>query len=56
MFHLILEEVPLEVDVLDLLAIMCVMRVCNRALVVFRDGSCTVDGLVEDLPHELAEV
>jgi hypothetical protein len=49
-------EVPLEPEVFGLPADQCDLRVNDCALVALVDGDCSVDGLVEDLPHKLAEV
>jgi hypothetical protein len=49
-FHVVFEEVPLHVDVLDLLTDHGVLRVCNRTLVVFPYGGSSADGLVKDPP------
>jgi hypothetical protein len=52
----VLEEVPLQTDVLGLLVDQSVLGVRNGVLVVLLDGGGFDDGGVEDFPHKLAEV
>jgi hypothetical protein len=54
--HVVVEEVPLHVDVFSLLVDQGIMGVRDGALVVIPDGGSLGDGDVEDLPHKLAEV
>ena len=53
---MVFEEVPLQTDVLGLLANQGILGERNVALVVLLVGSDFGDGGVEDLPHELPEV
>jgi hypothetical protein len=55
MFHVVVKEVPLHIDVLGLLANLCDLGVSDRALVGFPDGGGPVHMLVEDLAPKLAE-
>jgi hypothetical protein len=52
----VFEKVPLQTDVLSLLADLGILGVCNGALVVLPDGGGFGDGGVEISPHELSEV
>jgi hypothetical protein len=54
--HVVFEEVPLQTDVLGLLADQGILRVHNGALAVLQDGGGLGDGGVKDLPQELPEV
>jgi hypothetical protein len=53
---LVIEEVPLQTDVLGLLADQGILGVCIGALVVLLYGGGFGDGGVEDLPHKLPKV
>jgi hypothetical protein len=56
LLHVVLEEVPLHVDVFSLLDDQGIIGVRDGALIVLLDNGGFGDGGVEDLPHKLAEV
>jgi hypothetical protein len=51
-FHVILQEMPLQADVFGLLVDQCVQRVSDGALVVLPYGGGSSDGGFEDIPHD----
>jgi hypothetical protein len=56
LLHMVLEEVPLETDVLGLLADQGILGVRDGALNVLPDGGGFGEGGFENLSHKLAEV
>jgi hypothetical protein len=55
MFDVVLKEVPLRADVFSLLAYQGGVRVSDGALIVLPYGGSSINGFVENLPHELAK-
>jgi hypothetical protein len=53
---MIFDEMKLQVNVFGLLTHHCILRICDGALIVLRDGGGLGYWLVQDLAYELPEV